>query len=49
MRPLRTRRITVTSIPVDLNVIARIPAETVDPEQPLSGQMKGCGIETEVT
>lgn len=49
MRSLRLRRLTVTSMPVDLNVIARVPAETVDPESPLSGQKVGCGIETEAT
>ena len=49
MRPLRMRRLTVTSMPIDLNVIARIPAETVDPELPRSVQMEACGIETEVT
>jgi hypothetical protein len=49
MRSLRLRRLTVTSMPVDLNVIARVPAETVDPESPLSGQNEGCGIETKAT
>ena len=49
MRTLRMRRLTVTPMPVDLNVIARVPAETVDPESPLSGQKVGCGIETEAT